>query len=194
MHDIDDMQNVVAQNLEGRQKEAVKARRIVEEEIENFFFWLDSLLVVPTIVQLRKQAEEIKKHEVEKALRRIEHITPREKKIVEQLAHSIVSQWLHKPMYNLRYLAGSHADRIECYMQAVQDLFGLEEADQSEKQGEGITDVKQKRCTGNMKKKIRVGSRDSVLAMWQTQFVIEQLQQVTDAYEYEIISLKTKGR
>ena len=44
-----------------------------------------------------------------------------------------------------------------------------------------------------MKKKIRVGSRDSVLAMWQTQFVIEQLQQVTDAYEFEIISLKTKG-
>ncbi len=44
-----------------------------------------------------------------------------------------------------------------------------------------------------MKKKIRVGSRDSVLAMWQTRFVIEQLQQVTDAYEFEIVSLKTKG-
>ena len=44
-----------------------------------------------------------------------------------------------------------------------------------------------------MKKKIRVGSRDSVLAMWQTKFVIEQLQQVTDAYEFEIVSLKTKG-
>lgn len=152
LHDIDDMQNVVAQNLEGRQKEAVKARRIVEEEIENFFFWLDSLLVVPTIIQLRKQAEEIKKNEVEKALRRIEHITPREKKIVEQLAHSIVSQWLHKPMYNLRYLAGSHADRIDCYMQAVQDLFGLEEVDQSEKQGEGITDVKTKEVYGQYEK------------------------------------------
>ena len=44
-----------------------------------------------------------------------------------------------------------------------------------------------------MKKKIRVGSRDSLLAMWQTKFVIEQLQQVTDAYEFEIVSLKTKG-
>ena len=125
LHDIDDMQNVVAQNLEGRQKEAVKARLIVEEELENFFFWLDSLLVVPTIVKLREQAEEIKKREVEKALRRIDNVTPREKKIVEQLAHSIVSQWLHKPMYNLRYLAGSHADRIECYMRAVSDLFDL---------------------------------------------------------------------
>lgn len=131
LYDIDDMQNVVAQNLEGRQKEAVKARRIVEEEVENFFFWLDSLLVVPTIVKLREQAEQIKKKEVEKALRRIDHVTPREKKIVEQLAHSIVSQWLHKPMYNLRYLAGSHADRIDCYMQAIDDLFGLsEEAEQ----------------------------------------------------------------
>lgn len=130
LHDIDDMQNVVAQNLEGRQKEAVKARRIVEEELENFFFWLDSLLVVPTIVKLRAQAEHIKKKEVEKALRRIDNVTPREKKIIEQLAHSIVSQWLHKPMYNLRYLAGNHEDRIDCYMRAIDDLFGLSELEE----------------------------------------------------------------
>lgn len=132
LHDIDDMQNVVAQNLEGRQKEAVKARRIVDEELENFFFWLDSLLVVPTIVKLRAQAENIKKKEVEKALRRIDNVTPREKKIIEQLAHSIVSQWLHKPMYNLRYLAGNHEDRIDCYMRAIDDLFGLSELDGQE--------------------------------------------------------------
>lgn len=37
LYDIDDMQNVVAQNLEGRQKEAVKARQIVEEEAREFF-------------------------------------------------------------------------------------------------------------------------------------------------------------
>ncbi len=132
LHDIDDMQNVVAQNLEGRQKEAVKARRIVDEELENFFFWLDSLLVVPTIVKLRAQAENIKKKEVEKALRRIDNVTPREKKIIEQLAHSIVSQWLHKPMYNLRYLAGTHEDRIDCYMRAIDDLFGLSALDAQE--------------------------------------------------------------
>ena len=134
LHDIDDMQNVVAQNLEGRQKEAVKARAIVDEELENFFFWLDSLLVVPTIVKLREQAEEIEKREVEKALRRIDNVTPREQKIVEQLAHGIVSQWLHRPMYNLRYLAGTHADRIDCYMKAVHELFNLNDADESKDQ------------------------------------------------------------
>ena len=129
----------MAQNLEGRQKEAVKARRIVEEELENFFFWLDSLLVVPTIVKLREQAETIKKKEVEKALRRIENVTPREKKIIEQLAHSIVSQWLHKPMYNLRYLAGTHEDHIDCYMRAIDDLFGLSETEAGQKRETEVT-------------------------------------------------------
>ena len=88
------------------------------------------MLVVPTIIKLREQAEEIKRREVEKALRRIDDVTPREQKIIEQLAHSIVSQWLHKPMYNLRYLAGSHADRIDCYMRAIDDLFDLNDLQQ----------------------------------------------------------------
>ncbi len=43
------------------------------------------------------------------------------------------------------------------------------------------------------KKVIKVGTRDSILAMWQTQFVVDELKKVTDQYEFEIISLKTKG-
>lgn len=127
LHDIDDLQNVVAQNLEGRQKEAIKARAIVEEELNNFFFWLDSRLVVPTITKMLAQADLIKQKEVEKALRRIDHVTPRERKIIEQLAHSIMSQWLHKPITNMKYMAGTHEDRIECYIRAMHDLFHLEE-------------------------------------------------------------------
>ena len=43
------------------------------------------------------------------------------------------------------------------------------------------------------KKVVKVGTRDSILAMWQTQFVVDELKKVTDEYEFEIISLKTKG-
>lgn len=133
--DIDDLQQVVAQNLEGRKREAKKAKGIIEEELTEFFFWVDSLLVVPTIVKMRQQAEAIKQSEVEKAIRRIEDITPRERKIVEQLAHSIINQWLHKPICNMKMLAGQKADRIECYMNAINDLFelGNEEEENDEK-------------------------------------------------------------
>lgn len=43
------------------------------------------------------------------------------------------------------------------------------------------------------KKLIKVVSRDSALAMWQTNHVIDSLKAKTDAYEFEIVSLKTKG-
>lgn len=43
------------------------------------------------------------------------------------------------------------------------------------------------------KKVVKVGTRDSILAMWQTRFVVEELKKVTDQYEFEIFSLKTKG-
>ena len=43
------------------------------------------------------------------------------------------------------------------------------------------------------KRVVKVVSRDSALAMWQTNFVIDCLRNATDAYEFEIVSLKTKG-
>lgn len=43
------------------------------------------------------------------------------------------------------------------------------------------------------KKTIRVGSRESALAMWQTKYALSQLLAKTDAYEFEIVPMKTKG-
>ena len=43
------------------------------------------------------------------------------------------------------------------------------------------------------KRVIKVVSRDSALAMWQTNFVVDSLRKVTDQYEFEIVSLKPKG-
>ena len=68
LYDIDDLQNQVEQNLESRRKEAVKAQAIIEQEVDNFFYWVDTLAVVPTIIRLRAQAERIKKEEVERAV------------------------------------------------------------------------------------------------------------------------------
>lgn len=43
------------------------------------------------------------------------------------------------------------------------------------------------------KKTIKVGSRDSQLALWQTRFAIEQLKPVFPGCDFEIVDLKTKG-
>lgn len=43
------------------------------------------------------------------------------------------------------------------------------------------------------KKVIKIGSRDSALAMWQSEFVVAQLEKITDEYTFEIVPVKTKG-
>ena len=43
------------------------------------------------------------------------------------------------------------------------------------------------------KKIVKVGSRESALAMWQTEFVIQRLEEKTNDYLFEIVPIKTKG-
>ena len=84
LYDIDDLKDVVSTTLKRRHKEAEVAKKIVQEELENFFFWLDSLTVVPTIIKMREQIAKIKEQEIEKAKNRINNITPRELQIIER--------------------------------------------------------------------------------------------------------------
>ncbi len=125
LYDLDDLQSVVERNKAVRATEAIEARKIVDEELEDFLFWLDSLWVVPTIVRMRDQVERIKEREIQKAKNRTENITPREEQIIEKLANSIVNQWLHRPIVNMKSLAGKRVDRVECYIQAINDIWDL---------------------------------------------------------------------
>ncbi|MFM9413208.1 glutamyl-tRNA reductase [Peptococcus simiae] len=125
LYDIDDLQTAVNRNKAYRAKEAIAARDIVQEELEDFLFWLDTLWVIPTIVRMRDQLEEIKEKEIRKALNRINHPSDREIKIIEQMANGIVNQWLHTPMTNMKRLAGRRIDEIDCYIQAINDLWDL---------------------------------------------------------------------
>lgn len=129
LFDIDDMSRKTDENLVARQQETAKAQAIVNEEIEDFYFWLDSLWVVPTIVKMREQIAKIKESEIERAIHRIDNPSDREIRIIEQLANSIVNRWLHQPIINMKSLAGKRADKIDCYINAINDLWGLNDDD-----------------------------------------------------------------
>jgi len=68
VYDIDDLQGVIDENIEDRQKEAIKGERIVDEAVIQFRDWSASLEVVPTIVALRNKLESIAETEIKKTL------------------------------------------------------------------------------------------------------------------------------
>jgi glutamyl-tRNA reductase len=127
VYDVDDLQAVVAVNLERRRGEIEAAQAIVDTETGEFMQWLGARMVVPTLNDLRSYAERIRQQEVAKALRRMGPLTERDQQIVEALSQSIVNKLLHQPTVRLKAQA---ADGMALhYAAALQELFGLEESD-----------------------------------------------------------------
>jgi glutamyl-tRNA reductase len=105
LYDIDDLNNVVEMNKSERDREAIKAERIVEEETLKFSGWLEGMEVTPTIIDLRKRADQICRGELDRSLGRLQNLSPKEKKSIEKMATAIASKMLHHP---LQYLKSSH--------------------------------------------------------------------------------------
>lgn len=136
LYDVDDLQNVVQQNLNERRKEAIQAQIIVDEEIQKFLQWSDSLLVVPTITLLKEKANYIKDKELLRAMRKIGKLTDKDKKAIEILANSIVNQLLHEPISELK--KSSQTEKGTLYTEAIQTLFNLKPAIKEENDKEGL--------------------------------------------------------
>ncbi len=124
LYDIDDLNNVVDQNLAHRKKEAVKAEKIIEKEISEFWKWLSTQFVTPTVAALKKRGEEIRQKEMNRAYNRLGNITEREKKIISSMTNSIVNQLLHDPVMQLKAYALTKQGHL--YTEILQNLFNLE--------------------------------------------------------------------
>jgi glutamyl-tRNA reductase len=127
LYDIDDLHNVVETNKSERDKEAIKARRIVDEETLKFQNWIDGLSIVPTIAALRKKADDICRAELERTLCRLQHLTPDEQKAIEKMASAISSKLLHNPVSFLKNENCKEQDEVKVEM--IRAAFGLEDKD-----------------------------------------------------------------
>ena len=121
---VDDLQEVVASNLQQRSEEAKKAEEIVNEEIGQFFKWLSSLDVTPTIVALRGKFDEIRRAELEKTLANWKDLPPDGQKRLEALTNAIMNKLLHPPTTLIKQ--AGQGGRTDLYVDAVRALYGLE--------------------------------------------------------------------
>jgi len=122
LYDVDSLQGIVETNIQERGKEAEKAEQIVDEEIGSFLKWQESLSATPTIVALRNKAEEIRKSELEKVLKKLGPLEEEKIKAIDYLTTSIVNKLIHPPTVALK---AANDDKEEM-MDVVQKLFQLE--------------------------------------------------------------------
>jgi glutamyl-tRNA reductase len=124
LYTVDDLNGVVATNLEQRKIEAAKAEAIVEQEIGQFFKWLSSLEVTPTIVALRSRFDEIRKAELAKTLANWKNLPPDAEKRLEALTNAYMNKLLHQPTSVLKRT--EQGNRNDLYVDALRNLFDLQ--------------------------------------------------------------------
>jgi len=101
LYDIDDLQAVVERNAEGRQDAAAAGEALISPAVLEFMGWLSTLHVVPLIQELKDGAERIRRHELSRALERME-LSPEEAAAVERMSHTLVNKLLHGPIQEIK--------------------------------------------------------------------------------------------
>jgi len=124
LYNIDNLQDIVDENMHARKREAIKAEKIVDEEVARFVNWQKELESVPTIVSLRNKADDIVKAEMEKASGWMNDLKKEDQEKIEILVNSIVNKVLHSPVTVLKEESSDISSRD--IVAAVRRLFRLD--------------------------------------------------------------------
>ena len=131
LYDIDDLKGIIDINRGKRQQEAIKAERIVQEEMIKFEKWLKTLEAVPTIISLKNKAEHIRRAEIRKSLAGLGKLTPSQMKVIENLTSSITEKIINDPIIVLK--GKTDRDTRDTYLDITRKLFNLDkENDENE--------------------------------------------------------------
>ena len=125
LFDIDDLEHVIAANIQEREREAARAEVLIDEESDAFLRWMETLEVVPTIVSLRERAEAVRLKEVADLRSRLKGLSPEAEEAVDALTASLVNKLLHSPITELKRRAAG--DDAPTFLRVTRSLFGLDD-------------------------------------------------------------------
>jgi len=120
LYDIDDLQSVAASNLSDRAREAQRAEEILEQELTRYQRRLDTLDVVPVLVDMQAAAEEIRQAELSRAHSRLQSLTPAQHAAVEAITRGLMNKFLRQP---LRALKNAARDGDLTAVEAIRSAF-----------------------------------------------------------------------
>jgi glutamyl-tRNA reductase len=130
-HDIDSLNIIVEQNVTKRKDEIPKVEKIINEELDSFFEWYNSLQSAPTIKNLRDHFDEIRTEEVKK---NINKFSSEDREKLEIVTKRIINKILHHPTIELRKIneSGTGAEEAATKMGIIKDLFGIDKSEHKE--------------------------------------------------------------
>ena len=125
VHDIDDLEQVAAETRRRRKNEIGEAERIIGEVAQEYFEWVRSLRLGPTIASLSRRFDDLTKPQVAAVGK---NVSPESAVVMNELAERLKKRYFGEVVKNLRRLTGdgTHTE----YLDMVRRLFDLPEGDE----------------------------------------------------------------
>ncbi|MEW6981945.1 glutamyl-tRNA reductase [Colwelliaceae bacterium 6471] len=126
LYTVDDLQGIIAQNIENRRKAAVEAESIVSAQTTSFMSWLRGLNTQDTVVKFRQQCLQERDQLLEKAIIQLNNNKAPEA-IIAELATKLTNKFMHAPTSAFQSAAqGGELDKL-IYLR---DIYNLDNKDE----------------------------------------------------------------
>ena len=124
LFNIDDLESVVDENLHQRQQEAIAAQAIVDDEVKALLDRYQYLSMQPVMSRLSAKAEQIRRTELKRAMRKLRELSDEDVRVVENMTRMLVRKLLREPMSSVHDAVGTAQEQE--MKDAMETLFQLE--------------------------------------------------------------------
>ena len=105
LYTVDDLQGIVQGNLDSRRSAVQQAEAIIDTQVGQFMHWMQARESVPLIRALRDQAEDARRHEVDRAMKLLARGED-PKQVLENLSQGLTNKLMHRPTQALNEATG----------------------------------------------------------------------------------------
>ncbi len=130
LYNLNDLDQVVAQNIERRQQEVPLVEAIIEDELQGFIKWHDSLQVASTIKLLKRHFAQRQQAEIKRYGKRFSAESRQE---LGSFAAGLCNKLLHEPVAFLRQLSAEAGTSEQLLvMDTIRRMFDLDELEEED--------------------------------------------------------------
>jgi glutamyl-tRNA reductase len=111
LYTVDDLGKIARDGMGVRSNAVAQAEVIIENQVTDFMHWLGNRELVPAIRALRDSAERARRHEMERALRRLARGDDPEV-VLETLSHALAAKLTHAPTHALSHAREEEREQL----------------------------------------------------------------------------------
>jgi glutamyl-tRNA reductase len=117
LKDVDALEPLADQTRRQYAAEVSKVEMLIDVAISEFEAWTQGRAAAAAITTIRQRADTVRDAELERAMRRLAHLSERDQNVVRTLAHGLTNKMLHDPVIALR--RSSSEDELRQILRAL---------------------------------------------------------------------------